>query len=132
MSGCSAIAVSSRPVLVLDDDPAVRSSLKFSLEVEGFAVRDYSRASELLEDMQASQAACIVLDYHLPEMNGLDMLARLRAQHVAVPAVMITTNPSIAVRQRAAAAGVPIVEKPLLGNALVESIRCAMTSCSQG
>lgn len=121
----AAIAVANRLVLVVDDDPAVRNSLKFSLEVESFIVRDYSSASELLRETEIADAGCLVIDYHLPEMNGLEMLNRLRARRVAAPAILITSHPSAFVRQRAAEAGVRIVEKPLLGDALVEGIRSA-------
>jgi two-component system response regulator FixJ len=121
----AAIAVPRRLVLVVDDDPAVRNSLKFSLEVEGFTVRDYSSANELLRESEITDAGCLVIDYHLPEMNGLEMLNRLRARRVTAPAILITSHPSAFVRQRAAEAGVPIVEKPLLGDALVEGIRSA-------
>jgi two-component system response regulator FixJ len=121
----AAIPVPSRLVLVVDDDPAVRNSLKFSLEVEGFTVRDYSCANELLRESEIADAGCLVIDYHLPEMNGLEMLIRLRERRVAAPAILITSHPSASVRRHAAEAGVRIVEKPLLGNALVEGIRNA-------
>ncbi len=121
----AAIPVANRLVLVVDDDPAVRNSLKFSLELEGFIVRDYSSANELLREAEIADAGCLVIDYHLPEMNGLEMLNRLRERHVAVPAILITSHPSAFVRRRAAEAGVPIIEKPLLGDTLVEGIRNA-------
>jgi two-component system, LuxR family, response regulator FixJ len=121
----AAIAVPRRLVLVVDDDPAVRNSLKFSLEVEGFTVRDYSSANELLRESEITDAGCLVIDYHLPEMNGLEMVNRLRARRITAPAILITSHPSAFVRPRAAEAGVPIVEKPLLGDALVEGIRNA-------
>jgi FixJ family two-component response regulator len=121
----AAFPVPNRLVLVIDDDPGVRNSLKFSLEVEGFTVRDYSSANELLSESEIADAGCLVIDYYLPEMNGLEMLNRLRDRRVAAPAILITSHPSASVRQRAAEAGVTIVEKPLLGNALVEGIRNA-------
>jgi two-component system, LuxR family, response regulator FixJ len=121
----AAFPVPNRLVLVIDDDPGVRNSLKFSLEVEGFTVREYSSANELLSESEILDAGCLVIDYYLPEMNGLEMLNRLRDRRVAAPAILITSHPSASVRQRAAEAGVTIVEKPLLGNALVEGIRNA-------
>jgi two-component system response regulator FixJ len=125
MTAQAAVPVANRLVVVVDDDPAVRNSLKFSLEVEGFTVRDYSSANELLREAEIADAGCLVIDYHLAEMNGLEVLNRLRERCVAAPAILITSHPSASVRQRAAAAGVAIVEKPLLGNALVEGIRNA-------
>jgi len=125
MPAQAAVPVRNRLVVVIDDDPAVCNSLKFSLEVEGFTVRDYSSANDLLREPELADAGCLVIDYHLPEMNGLEVLNRLRARRIAAPAILITSHPSAAVRQRAAEAGVPIIEKPLLGNALVEGIRNA-------
>lgn len=115
-------------VAVVDDDPAVRHALKFSLEIEGFSVRAYGSAQELLDDARLddgllTDCACLVVDQNMPVVNGLDLIARLRRRAIAVPAILITTRPSSALRARAAEAGVPIVEKPLLGNALVDEIR---------
>jgi FixJ family two-component response regulator len=119
--------VPPRPiVLVLDDDPAVRSSLKFALEVEGFAVRVYPTGSDLLDEQDMPESGCLVTDYHLRGMNGLDLLARLRERKVRLPAILITTDPSAAVRSRAASAGVHLVEKPLLSDALFLGIRAAV------
>ena len=113
-------------VLVIDDDSAVRSSLKFALEVEGFAVRTYPTGSDLLDEEDMPESGCVVADYHLPGMNGLDLLARLRDRKVSLPAILITTDPSAAVRGRAATAGVRLVEKPLLSDALFQGIRAAL------
>jgi two-component system response regulator FixJ len=114
-------------VLVIDDDPAVRSSLKFSLEVEGFTVRVYSGAHELLSDDAALPAkSCLLIDYYMPTMNGLELLARLRDRGVSIPAVVITGHPNRKLRERIAAAGVPLLEKPFLGNILTERIREAL------
>jgi two-component system response regulator FixJ len=119
------IPVPNRLVLVIDDDQAVRNSLKFSLEIEGFTVRAYSGANDVLNETEIFDAGCLIIDYKLPEMNGLEMLHRLRDRHVSAPAILITSAPNAAVRQRAAEAGVLIIEKPLLGNALMESVRNA-------
>src|SRR6516162_6779091 len=109
--------------IVIDDDPGVRSSLKFALEVEGFAVRTYPTGSDLLDEEDMPESGCVVADYHLPGMNGLDLLARLRDRKVSLPAILITTDPSAAVRGRAATARVRLVEKPLLSDALFQGIR---------
>jgi two-component system response regulator FixJ len=110
-------------VMVVDDDLAVRNSLKFSLEVEGFAVRVYAGGTELLNDTELSRGGCLVIDQNMPGMKGLDLVAQLRARDVAVPAILITSYPTVAVRERAAKAGVAIVEKPFLETALIDRIR---------
>jgi two-component system, LuxR family, response regulator FixJ len=113
-------------VLVIDDDPGVRNSLKFALEVEGFAVRVYPTGTDLLQEQDMPETGCLVTDYHLPGMNGLELLARLRERKVKLPAILITSHPSATVRTRAASAGARLIEKPLLNDALFEGIRAAM------
>ena len=116
---------------VVDDDPAVRNSLKFSLEIEGFAASVYASGDELLSDGDLSRFRCLVIDQHMPGMSGLDLVTSLRAQKISVPVILITTNPSKALVARAGEAAVPIVEKPLLGNALLDSIRGLVTGQTQ-
>jgi len=113
-------------ILVIDDDTAVRNSLKFALEIEGFSVRVYPTGAELLDEKDMPESGCLVADYHLPGMNGLDLLVRLRERDIRWPAILITTHPSAAVRDRAALAGVRVIEKPLLNDALFQGIRAAL------
>jgi len=109
-------------VVVVEDDPAVRGSLKFSLELEGFAVRTYGSGLEFF--LSGDHACdCFVIDQRMPGMNGMDLIGKLRERKVMTPAILIISHPHAALSARAAAAGVSIVEKPLLGNALVDKIR---------
>jgi two-component system, LuxR family, response regulator FixJ len=110
-------------VAVVDDDAAVCSSLKFSLELEGFAVRTYADGAEFLAANDLGAFSCLVIDQRMPAMSGMELIATLRAQQVRTPAILVVSHPNPALSARAAVAGVPIVEKPLLGNALVERIR---------
>ena len=119
----SRAALRRATVIIVEDDAALLNSLKFSLELEGFAIRAYSDAEAALESADAAKGACLVVDYKLPGMNGLELLRELRARGIAAPAILITTAPGAALKDWAARAGVAIVEKPLLGNALSESIR---------
>ena len=115
-------------VIVVDDDRAVRNSLKFSLEVEGFAVRAYACAGDLLNAPDRPVCACLVVDQNMPGMTGLDLIARLRKRDILAPAILITTQPNASVIERAQRADIRIIEKPLLGNALLDGIRAA---CAQ-
>lgn len=123
------LAVSKSVIIVVDDDPAVRNSLKFSLEIEGFLVRLYASGSELLGDRDIPLCSCLVVDQRMPGIAGLDLISKLREQAISAPAILITSHPTTELSRRAAGANVPIVEKPLLGNALMERIRdaCAQT-----
>jgi FixJ family two-component response regulator len=117
-------AVQPRPVvLIIDDDPAVRNSLKFSLEIEGYAVFLYPDGSDILGKFDLPHSDCLILDYNLPDMTGLEVLDQLRDRRIYAPAILITSHPNRILQERAEAAGARIVEKPLLGDALVESIR---------
>ena len=106
-------------VIVLDDDLAVRNSLKFSLEIEGFKVHSYATGAELLGAGELTPCSCLVVDQQMPGMSGLDLIDTAAQPAFLAPAILITSDPSPSVRERARKASVPIVEKPLLGNALV-------------
>ena len=109
-------------VAIVDDDPAVCSSLKFSLELEGFVVRAYGSADEFL-GAHESACDCLVVDQRMPGMSGMELITRLRTLQVQTPAILLISQPNPTVAARAAKAAVPIVEKPLFGNALLERIR---------
>jgi FixJ family two-component response regulator len=113
-------------IIVVENDDSLRHSLRFSLAVEGFAVRTYANGSELLA-ANLPDRGCLVVDYNLRDMTGLDLVAQLRTRQIALPAILITTNPSGIVRRRAEQAGVPMIEKPLLGDSLINGILAALT-----
>ena len=88
-------------VLVVEDDLAVRSSLAFSLEIEGFKVRSYATGEELLDAGSFDGCDCFIIDQKLPGLSGLDLIAKLRDRHVDAPAILITSNPSAALCRQA-------------------------------
>ena len=115
-------------ILVLENDAAVRNSMKFSLEAEGYQVRAYSKAPDVLEAPDLSDIDCLVVDDRLEGMNGLELVRQMRARRIRAPVIMITTLPSLDLHRDANAAGIPIVEKPLLGNTLADQIRSVVGS----
>lgn len=114
-----------KTILVVDDDAALRSSLEFILGVEGYAVRAYASGRELLDDADLPICGCLVVDQRLPDIEGLQLIDVMRNRDASLPAILITTHPTIAMRRRAEAAKVPIVEKPLITGALFQRIGAA-------
>jgi two-component system response regulator FixJ len=110
-------------VFVIDDDPGLRGALQFALEMEGFAVSAYGSGAECLAETTLPECGCLVVDFNLPDMTGLELIDSLRSRAVQLPAILITSQPSQRLLRRAAEAGLPIVEKPLLGDGLLEAIR---------
>lgn len=120
----------SGTVLVVDDDAAVRSSLKFALEVEGMNVRLYDGPAAILADENLPRCGCLVVDYRMPGMDGLQLVDALRARDVVLPAILITVRANKQLRIFAAKSGIGhVLEKPLSDGALVESIRSALGIC---
>jgi two-component system, LuxR family, response regulator FixJ len=115
-------------VVVIGEDLAVRSSLKFWLELEGLTVRSYASGAELLAAGDLTHCDCLVIDEKIPASRGLHLIAQLRERDFSAPAILVTSQPSMSLRDQAEKAGVPIVEKPLLGNGLLDTIRHATGS----
>jgi FixJ family two-component response regulator len=109
-------------IYVVDDDEAVRRALAFALDLDGFDVETFASGEALLLRDPPAAPGCLVLDERLPGISGLDTLRQLRARHVALPAVFVTSHPKPAFREAASRAGAPIVEKPLEGETLIGAI----------
>ena len=109
-------------ILVVDNDRAVRDSLKFALQLEGLAVDALASGPDLL-GRQHLTADCLVLDCKMPEMDGFAVMAELAARGVAIPTILITAPLTKALRQQAQQAGaVGILEKPLNDGVLLRTI----------
>jgi FixJ family two-component response regulator len=113
-------------VLVVDDDAALLGSLEFALRAEGYGVRGCADCEAALIEAGAGgsreRPACMVIDYRLAGMNGVDLARRLRDRGVDAPMILITTNPDARCRAAAARCGAVIVEKPLLDDRLLRQI----------
>lgn len=104
-------------ILVVEDDSAVVRALVFMAGTRGFDVRGCKTAAEAL--LVADRGfACLIIDQNLPDFRGVDLLETLRRRGVVTPAVIIATAPSLVLRRQASALATPIVEKPLLDEAL--------------
>jgi two-component system, LuxR family, response regulator FixJ len=114
-------------VYVVDDDADVLISLRFLLETDGFTVRTFRNGPALLSAVRSTGVDCFVIDYKMPDMNGIDLAGRLRNRDIAAPIILITGYPDENISARAAAAGVRhVLQKPLLDDSLVTRIRGAI------
>ena len=117
---------SHRLVAVVDDDDAVRDSLRFLLEIAGYSVATYGSAAEFLHEAPLDDLACLVVDQHMPEQTGLQMVSRLRSQGVTLPVALITGSPSADLLRMARELNVArVLEKPLNDDVLMDFIEQA-------
>ena len=121
--------IAKQVILVVDDDEAVRRGLRDLMVSEGFAVCAFSNGHDLLNEASLPAIGCLVVDYQMPEMNGLELVSALRGRGVSIPAILFTGNPTKYVRDRAAAIAVLVVEKPGLG--LLDCVREAVAKHAQ-
>jgi two-component system, LuxR family, response regulator FixJ len=117
---------SHRQVAVVDDDEAVRESLQFLLETAGFSVAAYQSASQFLNDATLANLICLVVDQHMPDQTGLQLVSRLRGQGATLPIALITGSPSPDLVRLARQLGVSqVMEKPLDDDLLIDFIEHA-------
>jgi two-component system, LuxR family, response regulator FixJ len=110
-------------VYVVDDDADVLGSLRFLLETDGFDVRTFRSGAALLNAVRPTGVDCFVIDYKMPDMNGIDLAGRLRTRDIAAPVILITGYAGENISAKAAAAGVRhVLLKPLLDDSLVKCI----------
>ncbi|HEX3983038.1 MAG TPA: response regulator FixJ [Acidisoma sp.] len=118
---------SSAVVHLIDDDDDVRSSLSFLLGSAGFAVRSHSSAIAFLEALPTLQAGCIVSDVRMPEMDGLELLRRLKAIAMNFPVIIMTGHADVTLAVEAMKAGaVDFIEKPFDAQVMIAAIQVAL------
>lgn len=118
-------------VHVVDDDPALRRSLRFLFESVGWQVRLYASAEEFL-DVAAppAQPTCLVLDIRMPAMSGLELQQVLRERGIALPLLFMTGHADVSVAVQAMKSGaVDFIEKPYKDQAILDTVAAAMRRC---
>ena len=118
-------------VYVVDDDHDVRKSLSFLLETEGFDVRTFRNGAALLGSATRNRADCLVVDYKMGELDGLELAIRLRRLEVLTPIILITGYPDQRIAAKARSIGVrQVILKPYLEDNLIDVVRQAIASNS--
>lgn len=114
-------------VFVVDDDPSVRSSLKFLISTVGLRVETFDSAETALQELPADAPSCLVLDVRLRGLSGLDLQHELAARKCQIPIVFITGHGDIPMTVRAMKAGaVEFLTKPFRDQDLLDAIQIAL------
>ena len=115
---------SLRPIVVLvEDDAALREAVQYALEIEGYAVVGCASGEALLAAALPDEPACLVVDFHLGGMNGMEALEALRQRGQRYPTIVMTTAPSPRLRAWVSDTASTLIEKPLLEDVLIGAIR---------
>ena len=114
-------------VFVVDDDPSVRSSLKFLLSTVGLQVESFGSADTFLHRTPPDTPSCLVLDVRLPGLSGLDFQRELALRNIRIPIVFLTGHGDIPMSVRAMKAGaVEFLTKPFRDQDLLDAVRIAL------
>ena len=116
-------------VAIVDDDDLMRSALQGLLKAVGLPPRAYASAEDFLNSGQQHQTACLITDIRMPGISGLELQARLNAEHCKIPTIFITAHGDAQMRMQALRAGaVEFLTKPFDDKALLETVRAALES----
>jgi FixJ family two-component response regulator len=114
-------------IFIVDDDTAVRDSLKFLFESEGLAAEDFASGNEFMTSERPGEDDCIILDVQMPGMSGLDVLARLKREGSPSPVIIATSMPSPDTTRRAYSEGAfRVLDKPFDSGALLGAVHAAL------
>jgi FixJ family two-component response regulator len=116
-------------VAIVDDDDLMRTALQGMLKSVGLPTQAFASAEEFLKSGQQHQVGCLVADIRMPGMSGLELQAKLNADHCRIPTIFITAHGDEKMRMQALRAGaVDFMAKPFDDEALLESVRAALES----
>lgn len=112
---------------IIDDDAAMRDSLIFLLDVNGFQPEAFESSNAFLSRATGGAPACIVSDIRMPGMNGIELVRRLKTDGMTCPVILITGHGDVALAVEAMKAGaVDFIEKPFDDAVLLDAIRAAL------
>jgi FixJ family two-component response regulator len=117
----------AKMVAVVEDDESYRAALQRLLKSAGFQVRSFASAEDFLNSGQQHETACLIADIRMPGMSGLDLQAKLNADHCPIPIIFITAHGDEQMRLQAMRGGaVKFLGKPFDCAILIESVRVAL------
>jgi len=118
-------------VAVIEDDAAARRALTRMIRAHGLRVASFSSAEELLHALPETRPQCLVIDVILPGMSGPDLIDRLRADHIMLPAIFVTGRIDAPQMLRRRGMGdIPCLQKPFEPSLLVQAVSRALQGAS--
>src|SRR3984893_349387 len=116
-------------VAIVDDDDLMRGAWQGLLKAVGLSARAFASAEEFLKSGQQYETACLIADIRMPGISGLELQAKLNAEHCRIPTIFITAHGDAKMRMQALRAGaVEFLAKPFDHEVLIESVRAALAS----
>jgi len=129
MSTLTTATATGTTVFIIDDDPAMRKSLRFLMESVGLSVQTFGSAQEFLALYSPSQRGCIVCDVRMLGMSGLELQERLHEQGCQLPLILMTAYADVPMAVRAMKLGaIHFFEKPVNNHLLLEQIHQALAN----
>ena len=123
--------VSRGSIYIVDDDFAMRDSLEMLFTAHGYETKLFRDGNEFLSAAPFLQTGVLLLDLQMPDMDGLELLDRLKARKIKFPVVLITGFGNITVAVKAMRAGaIDFVEKPFTNETIFASIELALASAT--
>ena len=114
-------------VYVVDDDEAMRDSLRWLIESADLDVETYAEAQDFLDAYDGKKHGCLVLDLRMPNMSGLELQDALATRNITIPIIFITAHGEIKAAVRAMKGGaVDFISKPFSDHLLLDRIKQAI------
>jgi FixJ family two-component response regulator len=116
-------------IAVVDDEESVRRALGRLLRVAGHEVRSYAAGAEFLRSLSSGRPDCVILDVHMPGLTGFDVLARLQADDVRLPTIVVTGFDEPEAEPRAVRLGAgKFLRKPVREDELLAAVDLAVSA----
>ena len=113
-------------VFIVDDDAAIRDSLRMMLEMAGYRVLDFASAQSFLADADL-QSGCLIVDVRMPDMGGFELQEELVRRKAGIPVIVVTGHGDVPLAVRAMRAGaIDFVEKPFDEERILQSVADAL------
>ena len=119
-------------VAVVDDEEPIRKALMRLMRSAGLSVETFGSGPEFLQSLDTRLPDCVVLDLHMPHMDGFDVQAHIARKYAALPVIILTGHDLLNARERAMDGGASaFLRKPVHDRTLLDAISAATTCATR-